>query len=172
VEEFRVLHRWIHVPVFVIVVSSVWFLQVFFGTGTFWLAVLVTGMYASMLAVNFSSDTSMNYLEITALRWVELWSGTTVPVAQAVVNPWSPVEGLTLLLWGVFVADATLRLWRRGGRESRRRAALVGGSLLFLVAVAGTISQLVHEPKNRSCLYVQCVKSGLVRAASQLNPVT
>ena len=28
------------------------------------------------------------------------------------------------------------------------------------------------EPKNRSCLYVQCVKSDLVRAASQLNPVT
>jgi hypothetical protein len=30
----------------------------------------------------------------------------------------------------------------------------------------------VDHPKNRSCLYVQCIKRGSDRAASQLNPVT
>jgi hypothetical protein len=28
------------------------------------------------------------------------------------------------------------------------------------------------HPKNRSCLYVRCIKCGSDRAASQLNPVT
>jgi hypothetical protein len=31
---------------------------------------------------------------------------------------------------------------------------------------------LTLQPKNRSCLYVQCIKRGPARASSQLNPVT
>jgi hypothetical protein len=31
---------------------------------------------------------------------------------------------------------------------------------------------MMLEPKNRSCLYVQCIKRDSVRVASQLNPVT
>ena len=34
------------------------------------------------------------------------------------------------------------------------------------------IGLYVYKPKNRSCLYVQCIKRGSDRAASQLNPVT
>jgi hypothetical protein len=33
-------------------------------------------------------------------------------------------------------------------------------------------SLAIFHPKNRSCLYVRCIKSDSVRVASQLNPVT
>lgn len=145
VEQFRLLQRWIHVPIFILIVSSVWFVRIFFGTGRLWFAVAVIGLRLLVLVVNFSSATSINYLEITALRPVELWGGATVPVAETVVNPWGWVGGLTLLLWGVFVADATLLLWARGGPDNRRRAGLVGGSLIFLVVAGAVQSQLMHQ---------------------------
>jgi two-component system, LuxR family, sensor kinase FixL len=131
--------------VFILITASVWFVHVFFGTGRFWLAVTVTLMYALLLVVNFTSATSMNYLEITGLRWIELWEGATVPVAEATVSPWNRAEGLVLVLWCVFIADGTRSLWRRGGRDNRRRAWLVGGSLTFLTAIGALGSQLVHE---------------------------
>ena len=145
VEEFGALQRWIHVPVFVTLAASIWFLHYFFGSGRVWLAVLTTGMYALLLASNFAAPVSMNYLAIVALQPVELWGGVSAPVAVGIVNPWSRIEGLTLLLWAAYVSNASIGLWRRGEPVLRRRAVRVGGSLFLLVLIAAPMSQLIHE---------------------------
>jgi len=50
-----------------------------------------------------------------------------------------------VLLLFVFVADASLTLWRRGDRRERRRALIVGGSMTFFVFAAAGHAHLVNE---------------------------
>jgi len=145
VDEFGFLQRWIHVPAYVLIVASIWSVHFFFGTGSARFAWALTGFYALLLAINFSTGASINYQRIEALRPIEVWGGVKVPIVDAVVNPWSRLEALAFVLWIVFIVQATVRLWRRGDRDSRRKAALVGGSFLFLGLVGASIAQLRHE---------------------------
>jgi PAS domain S-box-containing protein len=80
-----------------------------------------------------------------------LWGDTVVvgPVGSA--NPWAFVPQVGNLLLIVFVVDASVTLWRRGGADARRRAAVVGGGVVAcVVAVAGFAALItlgvVHAP--------------------------
>ena len=145
VEEFAFLQRWIHVPAYLLIVSSFWSIHYYFGTGRARLAWALTGYFGFLLAINFSSDVSLNFVRIERLRTIEVWGGVTVPVADAVISAWSRLEGLGLALWVLFMLDATVRLWRRGDRESHRKAAMIGGSFLFLGILGALLTQLRHE---------------------------
>ena len=145
VAEFGLLQRWIHIPAYVLIAASIWSVHFFFGTGNARFAWALTGLYALLLAINFSSGVSINYLRIDALRPVQVWGGVTVPIADGVVNPWSRLEAAGFVLWIFFILDATVRLWRRGDRESRRKAAIVGGSFLLLGLIGASLAQLRHE---------------------------
>jgi hypothetical protein len=53
------------------------------------------------------------------------------------------------------------------------RTALRIAPILQAIALAfSSAAAFSYEPKNRSCLYVRCIKSDSVRVASQLKPVT
>jgi two-component system, LuxR family, sensor kinase FixL len=145
VGEFGFLQRWIHLPAYVLIVASIWSIHFFFGTGGARFAWALTGFYALLLAINFSTGASINYQRIDALRPIDVWGGVQVPIVDAVVNPWSRLEALAFVLWILFIAQATVQLWRRGDPESRRKAALVGGSFLFLGLVGASVAQLRHE---------------------------
>ena len=144
-DEFGFLQRWIHLPAYVLIVASIWSFHFFFGTGSARFAWGLTGFFAFLLAINFSTGTSINYQRIEALRMIEVWGGVKVPIAQAVVNPWSRLEALAFVGWILFMVQATVQLWRRGDRDSRRKAAFVGGSFLFLGLVGAAMAQLRHE---------------------------
>lgn len=58
-------------------------------------------------------------------------------------NPWVRLGQLAALAQIVYVVDASLRLWRAGARESRRRAVLVGGTLAFFILFASAQAGLV-----------------------------
>jgi PAS domain S-box-containing protein len=141
--EFGALQRWTHLPGFVLVVSLVFFVRVYFGAGRPWLAWTVCGLRLVVVVVNFLSDVSVNLKEITALRQVPVW-GEMVSVAEGVVNPWSRLATLSLLALVVFVVDAAISVWRRGG-EARRRATLVGASLALAVTLIMVRNFLIHE---------------------------
>ena len=144
VEEFRPVQRWLQVPVFVLVVSTIWFVRSFFNTGRRWLALTIVGMRVLVLGLNFVSPQSVNYLEINSLQFVELWGGVSVPVARGATNPWNALAGFSYALFGVFVADASVQLWRRNGLHDRRRAVLIGGSLTFLVFLSAALILPTH----------------------------
>jgi PAS domain S-box-containing protein len=57
-----------------------------------------------------------------------------------VTNPWVLVGQLNLVLLLVFVADASVAVWRRG---DQRRALMAGGSIGFFVLIAATQTTLV-----------------------------
>src|SRR5437867_4940359 len=131
--EFGIAVRWLHVPAWVIIVSLVIFVRLYLRGGRQWLAWAVIGVRTLSLILNFVLSPNINYREITALQHVSLL-GESVSVPEGVPNPWALLPQLSLLLLVIFVADATIAVWRRG---ERRQALMVGGSIL-LFTLAGT----------------------------------
>jgi len=118
------------------------FIWVFFGTGTKWLAVAGSAAYAFGLLFYLGSDGGLFYTGITNLRIVPTYGGASFRVAEGVPNPWGLLAYVGAFLMMAFVADSSVRLWRRGGR---RRAIVVGGSLVFFIVTATVQSALIER---------------------------
>lgn len=140
--EFQALLRGLDVAAGVVIASLAAFIWVYFRSGTWWLALAGPGLYAVALVFDFIPGSSLGYLQITGLRTVETFGGASYRVLEGVPNPWNVLTYLGVLMLLVFVVDASVRLWRRGGR---RRAAVVGGSVAFWVLAAGTHSALIES---------------------------
>ncbi len=143
--------RLAHVPLAMVVLSMVWFVYFYFGAGKIWLAIGATGFRLLGLALNFVTGVNVNFREVSSLDQVMLWGGALVSGPVGVANPWGIVPQIGNVLLVAFVIDASIALWRRGGPDARRRAIVVGGSLVVcIVAVAGfaalITSGLVHAP--------------------------
>ena len=149
--EYATTLRLAHVPLAMMVLSMVWFVYFYFGAGRFWLALGATGFRLLGLALNFVTGVNVNFREVASLDQVMLWGGALVSGPVGVANPWGIVPQIGNVLLVAFVIDASVALWRRGGPDTRRRAVVVGGSLVVsIVAIAGLAalitSGLVHAP--------------------------
>ena len=123
--DFGVALRWLHLPVWVVIVSLVGFVRLYLRAGRPWLAWVVCGTRTLSLVLNFALTPNLNYREITGLRPIR-FLGESVSVADGVPSPWMLVGQASLLLLVVFVADAAVAVWRRG---DRRQARLLGAPL-------------------------------------------
>src|SRR5438034_1129846 len=133
-EQFGSDVRWVHVPVWVIIVSLVIFVRLYLKAGRQWLAWTVVGVRTLSLILNFIFSPNINFRQMAPLRHVS-FLGESVSVAAGVPNPWMLVAQFSLVLLVIFVMDATIAVWRRG---DRRQALMVGGSILFFT-IAGTV---------------------------------
>jgi signal transduction histidine kinase len=138
--RFLELQRWSDLIGAVGVVSLAVFVSVFFGTGRKWLALLGSGLLLGSLSLNLSPEPKLVFLHLTGIRTVETFGGASYAVAEGTRDPWVAVFYLGVLLIAVFVADASVTLWRRGGR---RRAAMVGGATTFFLVIGGVQTSLV-----------------------------
>jgi hypothetical protein len=132
-EQYGVILRWAQLPVWLLVVSLVVFVRLYFRAGQPWLAWSVCGARTLALILNFIFIPNLSYRQITTLRHVSWWGGETVSVPVGVTNPWILVAQLSLLLLVIFFVDATITAWRRGNCQ---RALIVGGALIFFSAIA------------------------------------
>jgi len=149
-EAYATTLRWAHVPLTALVVSMVGFSYFYFNAGRAWLALTICGLRLLGLVLNFTTGANVNFREVIGLNRIEWW-GEVVSAPIGVVNPWTVVPQLTNVLLIVFVIDASLSLWRRGGAVSRRRAVVVGGSMALCIGWAGgfaalTVTGAVHAP--------------------------
>jgi two-component system, LuxR family, sensor kinase FixL len=135
--------QWVHVPIFFLAAAIVGFVHLSFGTGRLWLGISGCLMRFVTLLINFAAPPNLNFRSITGLRHLDFF-GDTVAMPEGVSSPWTHLSELSSLLILAFVADATLALWRRGGRENRRRATLIGGSIALFIALAAGLSALVN----------------------------
>ncbi len=137
--QFATALLWLHVPVWVIVLSFVGFVRLHLRAGLPWLAWTICGLRTLALLLNFLVGQNLNYREVTGLRHIP-FLGESVSSGVGVSNPCVLVGQLSLLLLLVFVADAAITVWRRG---DRRLALVTGGSFLFFALAAIVDSLLV-----------------------------
>jgi two-component system, LuxR family, sensor kinase FixL len=127
VGQYEALMRWIHVPVWVLIVSFVSFVRLYLHAGRPWLAWSICGLRTLVLILNFIFTPNLNFRHITSLRQFS-WGGEVISVPIGVANPWGLLSSVSLLLLLIFFIDATITVWRRG---DWRRALVVGGSMIF-----------------------------------------
>jgi two-component system, LuxR family, sensor kinase FixL len=160
-QQFGTLLRWAHVPLWVLIVSLVWFIRFRLRAGRMWLAWSVCALRSLALFLNFLLQPNLNYRQITSLQQFSWWGGEKVSVAVGVPNPWTLIGYLGLLLLLVFLIDATVAAWRRG---DRRQAIIVGGGAIFFVAMGWAQSSLVIWGVIRAPLFVSFSYLGIVMA--------
>lgn len=153
-EQLGTVARWIHVPAWVIVASLVAFVRLYLGAGRRWLAWTVIGARTLSLILNFVFSPNINYRQITPLRHIS-FLGESVSIPTGVPNPWMLVAQSSLLLLVIFVIDAAISVWRRG---DRRRAVMVGGSIVFFAVTASAQSlavtwQIISMPLTVSLFF-------------------
>jgi two-component system, LuxR family, sensor kinase FixL len=165
--EWWPVMRALDVAVGVMLVSLAGFIWAYFGTGTKWLAGLVPVLYGAGLMFDYFSQGGMTYDKVTGFRTVKTFGGVTFNVAEGVPNPWNVLPYLAVLTLIVFVADASVRLWRRGGR---RRASVVGGAVVFFLLAAGGHSALLEAGMVETPYVISwCYLAILLAMASELN---
>ena len=144
-DRFGTLMRWTHVPVFVVVVCLVIFVRLYFGTGRPWLGHAAWGMRLVSLILNLILLLNLNYSPITRLGHVE-FLGERVSVAEGVHSRLLEIEigNLSSVLLLAFVVDASIALWRRRSRDGRRRALVVGGSIVVFIVIAAGCAALIR----------------------------
>jgi two-component system sensor kinase FixL len=133
VAQYGALLRWGHLPLWMLLVSVVWFVHLYLRAGRPWLAWSVCGLRTLALILNFTFTPNLNFHRITGLRYLHWWGGETISVPVGVTNPWTVIAQLSSLLLVIFFVDATIAVWRRG---DQRRALMVGGSAIFFIALA------------------------------------
>src|SRR6266550_1989106 len=128
VGRYEALIRWIHVPVWVLIISLVSFVRLYLHAGRPWLAWSICGLRTLVLTLDFIFTPNLNFRHITSLRQFPWAGGEIISVPIGVANPWGLLSSVSLLLLLIFFVDATFTVWRRG---DRRRALVVGGSMIF-----------------------------------------
>src|SRR6266403_5260850 len=127
VEQYQLSVRWVHVPTWLLTVSFVAFVQLYLHAGRRWLAWSIYSLRTLVLILNFIFPVSINFRAITDIHHFS-WAGEMISVPVGLPNPWGFISSFSLLLLLIFSVDATFTVWRRG---DRRRALLVGGSMIF-----------------------------------------
>ncbi len=147
VERYEALMRWIHVPMWILLLSFVAFVRLYLRAGRLWLAWSIYGLRTLVLILNFVLTPNINFRKITSIRHLGLWGGEMASLPVGVPNPWGILSSLSLLLVIAFFADATITIWRRG---DHRRALIVGGSIMFGALLAWhvplVILGVIHVP--------------------------
>ena len=134
--------------VFIMLVSLVWFMLFYFGTGRKWLVWLFTLIWVFSVIVNFIAPNSLVYSEIVELHKLSLPWGEYFTTATGIDNPLRFISDIPSLLLVIFIVDASVQLIKKG---NKRRAFWIGGSSLFFILLAGIHTPLVdagiiHSP--------------------------
>ena len=149
-DECRRYLTWSSLPIGIMVGAVAGFVWSLFRTGRTWLAVVGVSLMLVVQAVAFATDgTALR--QAVALRQVAMWGGGPVTIPHIAEGPLSVAEIVSVLLVLGFVLDASATLWRRG---DKRRAIVVGGSIVFFFVVSRGHAELVDRDIVRTPYFV------------------
>jgi len=135
--------RWIQVPIFLRAACSAVFIRLYFGTGRFWLMWTVIGLRLFILVVGFAVDPNFNFSHIESIDRIPFLGEIVTVVGDARPRNLQWVATLELVLMQIYVLDASIQLWRRGDRDSRRKALIIGGAMMASHGLESLYSQLM-----------------------------
>jgi two-component system, LuxR family, sensor kinase FixL len=141
--EYGAAVRWGHFAYGFIAVGSLGFVHFYFGAGKRWLLGAALGLRLLAVAANFTTGLNLHISAIRSLQKVNFLGEPVSMLGEWTPNPWVRLGQLAALVQFVYVVDASLRLWRTGARESRRRALIVGGPLAFFILFSSAQAGLV-----------------------------
>jgi len=139
--RYQAVLRWAALPIGIMVASVTGFVRTFFCTGRVWLALTGVGLTVSAQIASLVGGVSV-VRHALAVRQVETFGGVRCTVPTVVGGLWTLVELAGVIVVMAFVFDASLALWKRGGR---RRAVIVGGSIIFFFLVSRGHAFLVEK---------------------------
>ncbi len=106
---------------------------------------MAVGLRVAAVVANFTTGSSLHFIKIRALERIPfLGTEVTVP-GEFVANPWVRLGQFASLLVLIYVADASLRLWRTGSADDKRRAKFLGGSMVFFILLAAAMPGAVAQ---------------------------
>src|SRR5262245_19385659 len=135
--------RWCHLPLFGLIVGTVLFVDQYLGTGRRWLLWTIIGLRALILVLNFSIAPNFNFSAIDSIERIRFMGEAVTVVDEAVTSRLQFLGLIASAMLAIYVLDAAIRLWNRGGAENRRRAIVIGGGVFFFVLLAGAYAQAV-----------------------------
>ncbi|HRD88538.1 MAG TPA: ATP-binding protein [Accumulibacter sp.] len=137
--QFQALLNGFDVAAGVVIASLVGFVWLYFRCGNKWLALAGPAIYSVGLVFEFLPGWGLG--DLTELQTIDTFGGASYRVAVMAPNPLIALPYLGVLLLLVFVVRASIELARRG---QRRRAAVIGGSVVVWAIGAGTHSALIE----------------------------
>lgn len=155
-----------HLVFGVVVISSLLFIHFLFGTGRTWLLLTAIGLRAAAVLANYTTGASLHFLSIDTLGQVSFLGESVSIVGEAVENPWVRLGQLAAIAQTIYASDASLRLWRKGGKVNRRRAIWIGGSTALLFLAAMVVSGLISSGALSAPMLVSFPFFGMVLAIS------
>jgi signal transduction histidine kinase len=123
--EYGEWARLIYVPIFFALIGLLLFVQLFLGTGRRWLLWTIVGARVVIVVGNFLTYPTFSWQEILTLRHVSFLGEPVALAGTTVLRSWHWLSLASCALIIVFIADAVLRAWGRGGAEGRRKALVV-----------------------------------------------
>lgn len=130
--------RWYHVPIFFTLIGQMLFVRFYLGEGRLWLLWTIIPIRVFVLLANFWVEPNFNFLEISSLEHIGFLGEQVAVIGESTPRPWQVLAAASMVLLIAFVVDATIHSWRKGGRESRRRALTVG--LAIIVPMIGNVA--------------------------------
>ena len=143
--------RWIQIPTLVRTVGMAAFIRFYFDTARSWLIWALIASRSIVLIAGFLTDPNFNFARIDSIDRIPFLGEPVTGVGQADTSPHQWFATVSTYLVLVFVLDASITLWRRGTRDARRKAIVIGGAVLLSFILRTTLTQLmiygvVHLP--------------------------
>lgn len=128
--------RWAHLVLGFHILGCLGFVYFYFKTGNRWLLRLAVIFRFFALVANFTTGESLHIRSIQSLQKMTFLGEEVTILGEWVPNPWVILGPLASLIQIVYVVDASIRLWSTGSPEAKRRAVIVGGSIVFFIIFA------------------------------------
>lgn len=142
-EEWGEWLRWSQVPVFMRTAALVAFIHYYFGTARPWLMVVLLGARLFILVAGFVIDPNFNFSRIDSIGHAQFLGEQVTVLGSGVTSPNQWLGLLSSVLALVFVADASVKLWRRGTSDARRKVIVIGGATFLSWALGAGYTQFM-----------------------------
>jgi signal transduction histidine kinase len=159
-EQFATTLRWLHLPLAWALISVVFFARQYLQAGRAWLMWLIVAVRVVALAVNFVVPVNLNFRQITEIQTVPiLGEPISIPVGSA--NPWMLLGNAGVVLFLVFLMDASVAAWRKGQRLQSLLMGAILAPAMFAALVRAT-EFVLGARELRSPYFISLVPLGFL----------